>query len=66
MSQVSGNQPVADAVVFDGAVDVVEGSPERGGGRGVGGDELGQAGAEEAGIGAGEEECGAESLGVRR
>ena len=62
MSQVSGNQPVEAAVVFDGLVKVVKGGPELGVGWSVDGDDLSQAGAEEAGVGAGEEEGGVESV----
>src|SRR6266545_3022854 len=61
MSQVSGDQRVGEAEGVDGAVKLVEGRPEFGVGCSVGGDDLSQAGAEEAGEGAGEEEGGAEA-----
>src|SRR6266545_2869682 len=62
MSQVSGDQRVGEAEGVDGAVKLVEGRPEFGVGCSVGGDDLSQAGAEEAGEGAGEEEGGAEAV----
>ena len=62
MRQVSGDQLVDGAMVVDGAVELVEGGAEPGGGWDGGGDDLGQAGAEEAGVGASEEERGAASV----
>ena len=47
MGQVSGNQLVGEAEGVDGAVKLVEGGTELGGGWDVGGDDLGQAGTEE-------------------
>lgn len=62
MSQVSGDQLVREAEGVDSPVKLVEGGPELGVGWSIGGDDLSQAGAEEAGVGAGEEERGAASV----
>src|SRR5690242_354318 len=62
MSQVSGDEGVGEAPVVDRLVEVVECGSEPGGGRGGVRHDLGQAWAEEAGVGPGEEERGAESV----
>src|SRR5258707_12731565 len=62
MGQVSGDQVVGEAEGVDGAVQLVEGGAELGGGWSVGRDDLGQARAEEAGVGAGEEERSMEAV----